>query len=221
MLGTWKILNQINKSRYAVQCELCGFQTQRVASKLNTLHQCPSIIDGTKYCYKCQQRKNLDFFHLDKTVNGGYSKVCKECYAERVGAIHYTYRPVTRRKINNKRSTKLSGIENFLKQRQNALKYRHNGKTFKPYNLPDGYLFEQYKKQNGQCYYTRHPLDYNTTIFANSISVDRLRPSEGYTVGNVVLCTHSINVMKLDMTVDEFKQYLNAVINGLSSFIST
>lgn len=220
MLGNWKIISKVGEKRFNVKCEYCGFETQRIESKLKTLHQCPSIIDGTKYCYKCQQRKELEYFHSDRTVKGGYSKVCKECYSERVNVIHYNYRPVNRRaKFTNKRSTKLHGLEYFLKQRQNALKYRHKNKTYKPYDLPDGYLYEQYKRQEGKCYYTGYPLDYNSQQFANSISVDRLYPAEGYTVGNVVLCTHSINVMKLDMTVEEFKEFLKISIDGLNRFV--
>jgi hypothetical protein len=222
MLGTWKIISKISAKQFNVKCELCGFETQRVASKLKTHHRCPSIIDGTKYCYKCQQRKTLDFFHADRTVPGGYSKVCKECYAERVNVVYYNYKPVKRRKqCTNKRSTKLSDVENFLKHRQNTLKYRHKNKSFKPYNLPDGYLIEQFKNQEGKCYYTGYPLNHKETFSANSISVDRLYPEEGYTVGNVVLCTHSINAMKLTMNVDEFKVYLQSIIDGVNKFLLT
>lgn len=228
MLGEWEIISKITDKRVNVRCKLCKTEAQIYTRKLNVLHKCPSIIGDTKYCYKCQTRKNLDFFHADKTVFGGYSKLCKECYAERVNVRDYKYNPVNRRRgkprnnnINGKRSTKLGGIELFLENRQKSLKYRHKNKTFAPYNLPNGYLWEQYKAQEGRCYYSGVLLDYTTPFSSKSISVDRLYPEKGYTIGNIVLCVHSINAMKLEMNVEEFKEFLKSSLVGFNKFLST
>jgi hypothetical protein len=227
MLGTWTIVDNISDRLYAVRCNLCGFTTQKPKSKMKNFHRCPSIIDNTKYCYKCEVRKDLEFFHKDASVSGGYSKLCRECYAERVNVTNFSYKPVNRRPVTQKVSRQrvgkrlipLYGIEKFLHERQISLRYRHKNNTFKAYNLPDGYLFELYKKQNGKCYYTGYQFDYTSGFSANSISIDRLYPLEGYTVDNIVLCTHSINMMKLNMNVDEFKKYLSTIKEGLETFI--
>lgn len=225
MLGKWKIVEKLTDKQYHVMCESCGHTTQRLVNKLKTLHRCPSIIDGTKYCYKCQTRKQLEFFHKDSTVSGGYSKVCKECYAERVGVVNYGYKPVNRRTIKKSRtmvrSTKKDGLEVFLNKRQQSLKHRHKNKNMLEYNLPEGYLLELYKKQNGKCYYSGLQLDYKSPKLSPfSISVDKLDPQNGYTVGNLVLCTHSMNSMKLNMTLGEFKEYLVSINDYIKWFIN-
>jgi hypothetical protein len=151
--------------------------------------------------------------------------VCKECYSERAGVINYKYKPVNRRiasRVDNSNiwSTKQNGIEHFLEQRQNTLKHRHKKKPMDEYNLPSGHLYELYKKQNGKCYYTNVPLKCTQkSLTPYSISVDKLTPKKGYTVGNVVLCIHSINSMKLDMDELEFKQFLSTVRPGLQNFV--
>ena len=225
MWGSWIIIDKITDKFYNVKCSICNFETQKLASTIKLHHRCPSIVDGTKYCYKCSERKSLEFFHKDPTVSGGYSKLCRECYSERVNVIKFSHNPVHRKNIKgsnniiNVQSTKISGLEKFLNYRQKTLKYRHRNKTFAPYNLPDGYLVEQFKRQDGKCYYSGYSFDYKAEFFANSISVDRLYPEKGYTIGNVVLCTHSINTMKLNMNVEEFKNHLFTIKDGLEKFI--
>lgn len=232
MLGTWKILKKITDKNYKVRCDSCGFETQRLKSKIKFHHRCPSIIDGKKYCYKCQNRKELNYFFKDPTVFGGFSKLCKECHAEKKGSINFSYKPVNRRDSSkpsfkrkylskdNTTSTKLNGIEKFFHLRQCSLKNRHKAKLMDPYNLPDGYLYNQYKLQDGKCYYTGYKFDYTQPRSPFSISVDKLIPNKGYTVGNIVLCTQSMNTMKLNMSISEFIDHLKSIKDGLNNFIS-
>lgn len=44
MLGNWLVVNKIANKFYTVKCDLCGFETQRVQSKLKLHHRCPSIV---------------------------------------------------------------------------------------------------------------------------------------------------------------------------------
>lgn len=51
-----------------------------------------------------------------------------------------------------------------------------------------------------------------TSRKGNTVSVDRLDSSKGYTLENVVLCCAAINRMKMDMTVDEFRRWCQLVV---------
>jgi len=47
----------------------------------------------------------------------------------------------------------------------------------------------------------------------NSLSLDRLIPSEGYIQGNVVWCSYFINTMKGNLSEREFYDLMNTILN--------
>ena len=75
---------------------------------------------------------------------------------------------------------------------------------------------------HGNCYYCGHePIlrynkDYKRNILVNGI--DRLDSNKGYVSGNVVSCCSQCNSMKLDYSVEEFK---NKVLDIYNHFIKS
>jgi dUTP pyrophosphatase len=72
------------------------------------------------------------------------------------------------------------------------------------FSLTAEMLLEQYKKQNGLCYYTGIPLQLSKTdqwktqeeASPDILSVDRVNSEIGYIEGNIVLCCLAVNRMK-------------------------
>jgi len=53
------------------------------------------------------------------------------------------------------------------------------------------------------CHYTGKPLTLEANHF-NTISIERLDSSKGYTKENVVFCCETINRMKQELSYDDF-----------------
>ena len=72
---------------------------------------------------------------------------------------------------------------------------------------------EQLIKQEMKDYYTGIiPNDYK------DYSIDRLDSTKGYTEDNIVITTNIINTMKLDMSIEEFKEQIKLLYNNMNNF---
>lgn len=49
-------------------------------------------------------------------------------------------------------------------------------------------------------------------------SVDRIDSSKGYTEDNIVVTTGIVNTMKLDMSIEEFKEQIKLLYNNINNF---
>lgn len=113
------------------------------------------------------------------------------------------------------------------KQRNDPQKYcmkmiaqlRHRSKMAKiPFNLTANDLYQIWIKQDGFCYYTGEPMDFQATT-ANRLcphnnypSIDKLRPKLGYITGNIVWCKYVVNRMKGNLTEEEFYGFCNQTL---------
>ena len=83
----------------------------------------------------------------------------------------------------------------------------------KEYNLTEEYLKLLLDKQNYKDYYTGiQPKDYH------DYSIDRIDSNKGYIQGNVVITTNTINVMKSDLSIEEFKKQIQLLYQNLDNF---
>lgn len=155
-----------------------------------------SIVDGHKWCYKCRETKPVEGgFSKDRTVYGGYSKLCKSCISK------------SNKNKNRKKKIK-TDVEYYLRTKCTRIKHRAK-KDGISFDLTPRYLTELYHSQNGLCYYTEEPMRIDCDrVTPDSMSLDRLDPTKGYVEGNVVLCQTSMNAMKQDRTEAEFREFL-------------
>lgn len=84
-----------------------------------------------------------------------------------------------------------------LSQALKACKYRAK-KNDVPFDLDLAFLLELWESQNGKCILTNREFYLgeceNQTAQMNSLSIDRIQPSLGYTKGNVRLIVHHLNM---------------------------
>lgn len=137
-----------------------------------------------KACACCKEDKPLEEFYMrSKTLRASY---CKSCTSVKARKRH-------------ERS-----FEDRLKLIFNNVKYR-SGKQKIPFNLEYSDLIAQYKKQNGKCYYTGEDLTLEINrMKGKGISIDKIIPENGYTLGNVALCSWRVNQMKFGDSYEEF-----------------
>jgi hypothetical protein len=65
-------------------------------------------------------------------------------------------------------------------------------------------LIDLFKTQEGRCFYTKEILILKSKSDM-TISLDRVDPTKDYTKDNVVFCGTKINLIKLDLSLQEFK----------------
>jgi hypothetical protein len=77
------------------------------------------------------------------------------------------------------------------------------------YDLTEDYIKELLEKQEYKDFYTGiKPEDYH------EYSIDRIDSSKGYIQGNVVITTSTINLMKGEMSINEFLEKINILYNN-------
>ena len=93
--------------------------------------------------------------------------------------------------------------------------YRKSSARFKKatnisdYNLTEDYIKELLEKQEYKDFYTGiKPEDYR------EYSIDRIDSLKGYVQGNVVITTNVVNMMKGEMSVEEFLNKINTIHNN-------
>ena len=156
----------------------------KIVDKVNKLAQCS----------KCNDIISLDGNFPLKTKKSGYQYYWTYCYD-----CHY-----------KKRNAHLSNDRNaFLGEAFSAL--RSTSKTKKiPFTISKEEFILQYNNQNGKCFYTDLEMvcraGEGTHRYA--MSVDKIVPEKGYVLGNVVFCCYKINTCKLDLTLDEMKEWM-------------
>ena len=61
------------------------------------------------------------------------------------------------------------------------------------------------------------PIQKNRGIKDNSISLDRIDPTKGYIVGNIMVISYLANAMKRDADIETLKTFANWILNTLST----
>lgn len=72
------------------------------------------------------------------------------------------------------------------------------------------FLSELYEKQNGLCYYTNLPINFDD----GSASLERIDSKIGYKESNVVWVHKNVNIMKRDLSYEEFYNVCKLVVEN-------
>lgn len=145
------------------------------------------MADGNKECTVCGTVKPRSDFE-------GNRRVCKDCKKKQV------------RKLAN------SNPKQFLGKRLRDTRSRCRQRNVK-FKLTLAELLEIYDKQNGQCALTGFPLHHTDSYPDFAISIDRLDPPLGYTKDNVRLVCVRANLMRNELTDEQFVWWAKALVN--------
>jgi hypothetical protein len=78
------------------------------------------------------------------------------------------------------------------------------------FNLTIEYISELYNKQNGFCYYTNLPISFKD----KTASLERVDSNIGYEESNVVWVHKNVNIMKRDLSYEEFYNVCKLVVEN-------
>ncbi len=158
-----------------------------------------------KKCSKCGRLLRLENFSYRREGALKKSSQCKDCQSERGrrarAANLELFRARARAQLAKNRSRYRGMVERYRATFRGREQLWHAGavKRGLAWKLPVGYL----KKLPLICFYSGVELTTEKRL-PNTISLDRLDSSKGYTKKNVVFCTATINKMKWSLNSEDF-----------------
>ena len=170
----------------------------------------------TKSCNKCNRELPTKMFTKVSASKDGLAYRCKSCVSEwyqnnrtRLLEKYRLYEQKNRKKVHDRhrRYNQTHKKQNREQKRlyRNTLVHRfHRWKTnARDKNLLFKLTISDLAMMDKKCYYTGIPLTFETHKF-NTISLDRVNSSGNYTKDNVVFCCQYINIMKNNLTCNQF-----------------
>ena len=157
-------------------CSVCGKRGHKKA-----FHSNPPT---KKTCIDCKKTLPIEEFYINNGRNNNWFSKCKKCNIE----DH-------KKRYNSSPERRAVILWNSAKSRSK--------KENISFSITTKDLVEQYQKQNGKCYYSGKQMTYQSGD-KDKMSVDRIDPLKGYTIGNIVLCCWQINDMKKNYTEGDF-----------------
>lgn len=164
------------------------------------------VVDGKKQCSKCKKWLTLDWFYRCKITSTGLDSACKKCQVRKTNKT-YSYSHSTF--LN----AMLYGIKNPRTTRGRRLALAKDNQ------LTEQFIHSLWDRQGGKCAVTGMPMTHergNGRKWTNA-SLDRIDSSVGYTEENVRLVCVAINLMKNNMSHDEFLFWCHAALDGSES----
>lgn len=188
--------NENLNNDYIKFCQICGkrliLRNQRdILRRTTCSHQCRGIISRRKA----------------KKINC-ICKICGKNYQCTVRSI--TCSPECRAKAQVERSYK------YLNNNPRAY-ILHLIKKPKRKHLDIERMLELLKKQNGKCALSNIKMTFkkipNINKIHTNLSIDKIDPSKGYEIENIQFVCAIVNIMKLNLSVNEFIDWCNKIVN--------
>jgi hypothetical protein len=154
----------------------------------------------TKVCSRCGFPKPIDDFSPHPQCKGGRRGTCKSC----ASAFSSDWQV-----------TKKSSLRGRLRYLLSAVKSRARTKNLQ-FDLDLDYLAKQYEDQGGLCAVTRIGFnsDSDSRISPYALSIDRIKPKNGYIKGNVQFVLLAVNLAKNDWDLQELVPIWRAMLKG-------
>lgn len=111
---------------------------------------------------------------------------CKDCYNKK------------------RRDQRIDNLEKMFTDRLQTSR-RNILRKGKEFSIDARYCMQLYIEQQGKCYYSGEPFNPHNKF--ESVSIDRIDSNTGYVPGNVVLCFYIYNIMKNELTTQQFDYY--------------
>jgi len=178
----------------------------------NIKYHIGSIIEGDKILRKCRTCRNIKELNEDnflkRNTENGWRGDCRICYNKKSrNKQELSKRELVVGKKYRDKYKKEKPLETLLKVARGNAKRR-----YKEFSISIEDLKELWTLQNGLCFYTNDKMLFKLGCI-DSVSIDRVDSSKGYTKSNIVLCKYKVNVMKNDSSVEELLSFCKKVLS--------
>ena len=159
---------------------------------------------GIMKCRTCKLEKTLICFQKGICTYNTWNTKCIDCKN-------------IKKASNRLEWSKNAPIEEILEELLKCAKRRGNQKEKYKCSITIEDLTEIYTKQSGKCYISGKEM--KTCVGSpDKISLDRIDSNKGYTKDNIGLVCVQINIMKSDMSLDLFAEYIKNIYDNNSIF---
>lgn len=140
-----------------------------------------------KTCFKCKESKPFELFFRHRQTSDGRHSWCKKCCTE------------GNERSRAKQNLTIEGRARvFLRNAKKSAAKRNQ-----EFTLTIADIVECWSAQSGICAYSGRQMMLEAGYF-NTVSIERIDSSVGYTPNNTILVCQAINRMKSDFPFDEF-----------------
>lgn len=196
-----------------VNCYQCHKEINIPPSRSkNKTHHCSRKCSGITRSFRTSRKIktncvicNKELFYKQSHFKQIAKPTCSRKCSSKVHKIRYVG-------SGNPKSSKLTVFERIFSDRCKNLRLRAEAKKIE-FNLTMIDLIDIYNKQNGKCFYSNLNMSLKKKggIQYDTMSVDRIDSTKGYTKDNIVLCLNSINMFKAQHKLDDIKKVFRAI----------
>lgn len=159
-----------------------------------------------KICTICSTEKEITEFLRDKSAKDGYRNQCKSCLRDRNKGVWKSRSESYNRAMRKFRST-WKGVTQTSFQSSKLRAKKEN----LPHNITLQYLRDLIEDQEYKCAMTNEDLIIGD--WWKGPSLDKKDPNLGYVIGNVQYVTQRINSSKSNLTVEQYIDLCESVLN--------
>jgi hypothetical protein len=159
-------------------------------------------LQNQKQCCSCQSVLPLNEENFALKGNGSFRSECRGCMSD----YNKTYQ---KEHYKDKFSSPAAAVAFRLKQAKNL----HKKNPIKTISVSESEALDVFNKQDGKCFYTKVKMKIEPDS-PESLSIDRLDSTIGYTKDNIVFCCGIVNKMKSAHTKDEFIKWCKLVASA-------
>jgi dUTP pyrophosphatase len=196
-----------------VNCHNCGkeFKVTPSRFKRNKTHccskECMGIISSKRQSRKvktnCTVCDNVIYYKKSHFKEIAYPTCSRVCAAKS--------KSERQKGRSNPNALRLTPLQRFMWDRCLNYQYRAKCKDI-DFNLDYLFLESLYHKQDKKCYYSGINLKIKGEKSYDTISLDRVDSSKGYTKDNVVFCLNCVNMFKSDHSIDDIQKVIQGFI---------
>lgn len=157
------------------------------------------------------ESSKLGLRYIGQRKNKFYCKICGTTDPN----LFYSYNHCTCKKCIYERRKLRENNDMAKKLYENSSKSFRTRTNISEYNLTKEYIQDLLDSQDYRCYYTRTKLATGSKL--TNPTIDRIDSSKGYVTGNIVICTEIANIMKNDLSIEEFKNQINLLHNNINN----
>jgi dUTP pyrophosphatase len=190
----------------SVYCETCNKEFYISPGRMKNKHhtcskECLGALSSKLHSQKAKRNCvicNKELFYKQSASKNIKNPTCsRKCRGELNKTLYLGQ--------NNPKALKLTPEEKVWWKKFSSYRYRaqENGWDF---DLDYKFLMELYEKQKGLCFYSKLPMKLDGARDYDTLSLDRVDSTKGYTKDNVVLCLFCVNVFKSNYDLSALKK---------------
>lgn len=157
---------------------------------------------GYLFCYCCKQYKPVGEFDFNpaRWFRDNKDYRCKSCKREQ----YLKRKAISRGKQD---------LDRMLLERWHGAKDRAISQNLE-FNITTDYLRYLWNKQEGKCALSNLDMTFifNSGRISTNISIDKIVPSKGYTMGNIQLVCMACNQIKSDLSESEMYNFCKNIV---------